>query len=109
MNVSMKSIEKLEQHFDEVSKYFGFRFNIPEGITNHMGYSAMSQKKMTEAEYLFEMNVNNYPTSFNAYDSLGDFYVEKGNKKKAAENYQKALTIKESADTRNKLNSLSIK
>jgi predicted alpha/beta superfamily hydrolase len=109
MNVSMGSIAKLERHFEQVSKVFGFTYHIPEKMVNHYGYWAISQKKMTEAEYLFQMNVNNYPTSFNVYDSMGDFYVEKGDKRKAAENYQKALTIKESADTRTKLNSLSIK
>jgi len=40
---------------------------------------------------------------------MGDFYGENGDKGKAAENYKKALTIKGSADTRNKLNPLFIK
>ena len=108
-NLSMRFIAKLEKHFEDVSKHFGFKYNIPEMMTNHLGYSAMSQNKMTEAEYLFKMNVNNYPASFNVYDSMGDLYMAKGEKEKAVENYKKALAIKEFADTRNKLNSLLTK
>jgi predicted negative regulator of RcsB-dependent stress response len=68
----------------------------------------MSQKKMMEAEYLFKMNIRNYPTSFNVYDSMGDFHLSMGEKEKAVENYKKALSIKESTDTRNKLNSVLV-
>ena len=109
LNISMKIIAKLEKHFQDISKYFGFPYHVPEAMTNHLGYSALSQKKLTEAEYLFKTNVANYPTSFNVYDSMGDFYVETGEKQKAVENYIKALAIKESSDTRNKLKALMIK
>jgi predicted negative regulator of RcsB-dependent stress response len=52
------------------------------------------------------MNIANYPTSFNVYDSMGDFEAANGNKAKAAEYYKKALTIKQFPDTRKKLNAL---
>jgi predicted alpha/beta superfamily hydrolase len=109
MNVSMGAISKIEKHFEDVSTHFGFRYDIPEAMTNRLGYLAMSQKKMMEAEYLFKMNIRNYPTSFNVYDSMGDFYWSMGEKEKAMESYKKALSIKESADTRNKLNSVLTK
>jgi predicted alpha/beta superfamily hydrolase len=108
MNVSMGAISKIEKHFEDVSKHFGFRYDIPEAMTNRLGYLAMSQKKMMEAEYLFKMNIRNYPTSFNVYDSMGDFHLSMGEKEKAVENYKKALSIKESTDTRNKLNSVLV-
>lgn len=106
-NFSMKTIAKLERHYAEVSKQFGFPYPVPEATANQLGYMAMAQKKMAEAEYLFKLNVANYPTSLNVYDSLGDFYAAKGEKEKAIENYRKALAIQEWADTRNKLNALT--
>lgn len=106
MNFSKKTISKLEDHFKEVSKHFGFAFPIPEAMTNQLGYMAMSQNKMDEAAYLFKINATNYPTSFNVYDSQGDFYAAKGEKAKAIENYEKALGVKEWPDTRSKLNQL---
>ena len=106
MNFSKKTISKMEDHFKEVSKHFGFAFPIPEAMTNQLGYLAISQNKMDEAAYLFNMNVTNYPTSFNVYDSQGDFYAAKGEKAKAIENYEKALGVKEWPETRSKLNQL---
>jgi uncharacterized protein len=106
MNFSRSTINKVEEHYKEVSRQFGFAFAVPETMVNQLGYVAMSQKKMEEAEYLFKSNVKNYPTSQNVYDSIGDFYVAKGEKEKAIESYKKALGIKEWADTRNKLNAL---
>jgi len=105
-NFSQKTIAKVEDHFKEVSKHFGFAFPVPESMINQLGGIAMSQKKMEEAEYLLKLNVSNYPTSVNVYDSLGDFYVAKGEKDKAVEAYRKALSIKEWADTRRKLNEI---
>ena len=52
------------------------------------------------------MNVQNYPESSNAYDSYGDFFVAIGDKAKAIELFRKALSLKENADTRSKLNKL---
>ena len=75
-------------------------------MTNQLGDLAMSQNKMDEAAYLFNMNVTNYPTSFNVYDSQGYFYAAKGEKAKAIENYEKALGVKEWPETRSKLNQL---
>ena len=106
MNFSKKTISRMEDHFKEVTKNFGFDFPIPEAMVNQMGYMAMSQSKLDEAGYLFNMNVVNYPTSFNVYDSQGDFYAAKGEKDKAIESYKKALGVKEWPETRRKLNQL---
>jgi uncharacterized protein len=106
MHFSRNTITKVEHHYKEVSRHFGFPFPVPEMMVNQLGYMALSQKKMDEAGYLFQLNVTNYPTSLNVYDSLGDFYAAKGEKDKAVENYKKALSIKEWAETRSKLDAL---
>jgi hypothetical protein len=66
----------------------------------------VQQKHFDKAEALFKMNIANYPESFNAYDSMGDLYEAKGDKEKAIENYKKALSIKDSPDTKQKLEKL---
>jgi predicted alpha/beta superfamily hydrolase len=106
-NFSKSTISKVEEHYKDVSKHFGFNYPIPESMINQLGYMAMSNKKMAEAEYLFKMNVTNYPGSLNVYDSMGDFYAAKGEKEKAVEFYKKALAIKEYPQTRKKLKDLS--
>lgn len=106
VNFSMNTVAKLEKHYEDVSKHFGFTYNPPEDVVNNLAYLAMSQKKMPEAERLLNMNIANYPTSFNAWASMGDLQTAEGNKEKAVEYYKKALTIKQNPETRKKLNAL---
>lgn len=106
MNFSQETIDRVEAHFHLVSKRFGFRFPPPEPMINQLGYLAMSQGKQKEAEYLFRLNISNYPGSFNVYDSMGDFYHSQGEKDRARESFLKALSLKEFPATRNKLEQL---
>lgn len=106
MNFSMQTIEKIGKHYEEVSRHFGFVMTPPEMMINELGYFAMSQNKIPEAERLFTMNISNYPTSFNVYDSMGDLEVAKGKKEKAVEYFKKALSIRDNSATRDKLNAL---
>ena len=39
------------------------------------------------------MNVELFPNSWNAYDSLGEAYLAIGNKAKAIENYKKSIEL----------------
>lgn len=60
---------------------------------NAYGYQLLGQKKIDEAIAMFEKNVKDHPTSWNAYDSLAEVYGVKGDRKKALENYTKALNL----------------
>ena len=73
---------------------------------NGMGSQALERKQYKKAERFFKYNVANYPESGNVYDSMGDFYEAVEDKANAIKNFQKALSIKENADTRRKLGKL---
>ncbi|MFM9481456.1 tetratricopeptide repeat protein, partial [Streptomyces scabiei] len=77
-----------------------------EGFINEYGYAFLQQKKYDKAGRFFKMNVDNYPESFNVYDSYGDYFLAIDNKPKAIENFKKALSIKENPESRQKLNKL---
>jgi hypothetical protein len=64
-----------------------------EAEINAYGYQLLGQKKVDEAIAMFEKNVKDHPQSWNTYDSLGEAYQIKGDKKKALENYTKALNM----------------
>lgn len=96
----------LSEHYKKVSQHMGYTVSPPEDFVNSMGYMAVQQKHYDKAEALFKLNVANYPESFNVYDSMGDLYDAKGDKEKAIENYKKALSIKDSPDTKQKLEKL---
>ena len=70
-----------------------------EADINNLGYQRMAEKKTDEALSLFRKNVKDHPNSWNVYDSLGEALSNTGDKKGAAENYTKALSLaKDPAD-----------
>jgi tetratricopeptide (TPR) repeat protein len=57
---------------------------------NAYGYQLLGQGKVDSAIVVFQKNAKDYPKSWNAYDSLGEAYATKGDKRRAAELYNKA-------------------
>ena len=104
---SIKLATILDTHYKKIGKQLGFSVNPPENLVNYAGYTALGQKQLDKAGDLFKLNVANYPQSANVFDSLGDYYVEVGDKVKAIENFKKSLSLKEIPDTRKKLEMLS--
>lgn len=64
-----------------------------EAEINAYGYQLLGQQKVDEAIAAFEKNVKDHPASWNTYDSLAEAYGIKGDRKKALENYTKALNL----------------
>jgi Flp pilus assembly protein TadD len=50
---------------------------------NNLGYQFLGQKKYKKAIEAFELNVKNNPTDPNAFDSLGEGYMQAGDKENA--------------------------
>jgi predicted alpha/beta superfamily hydrolase len=100
---------KYRNHFAYLSGKMGYQIKPDEGEINYMGYDFLNRKMYKTAESLFKLNVDNYPESNNVYDSYGDYFVAMGDKKNAIIQFEKALSIKEFAETRKKLQSLESK
>jgi predicted alpha/beta superfamily hydrolase len=100
------TVDYVSRHYDSVSRFMGYKILPDEQTVNSLGYQLMSEGRINKASDFFQLNIANFPTSFNVYDSMGDFYQETGNLSKAIELYTKALTIKEISDTRKKLQNL---
>jgi CubicO group peptidase (beta-lactamase class C family) len=67
--------------------------NILEYILNAKGYDFLSQKIYEKAINLFIMNTFAFPKSANAFDSLGEAYMNKGDKILAIKHYEKSLEL----------------
>jgi len=93
-------------HFNEVSKQMGYQVLPTEEMINDMAYNYMGMQKMDYAYALFKRNIENHPESSNAWDSLGDYYTAKGDKQEAIEAFSKSLSLKETQDTRRKMEEL---
>jgi CubicO group peptidase (beta-lactamase class C family) len=66
---------------------------MPEYAMNSIGYEFMRKKQYRDALKIFKLNAEAYPESFNVYDSLGEAYMENGDKELAIENYEKSLEL----------------
>ena len=100
------SVSLLQQHFKKVSQQMNYTVLPPEQMVNGLGYGCLQNSQMDKAYAFFKMNVDNYPQSFNVYDSMGDYYAAKKDKQNAIEYYTKALAIKPFPDTQKKLDEL---
>ncbi|UOQ73458.1 alpha/beta hydrolase-fold protein [Hymenobacter cellulosilyticus] len=92
-----------------VSRQLGYTVRPPEALVNRLGYTYLGRKDLAAARAFFQLNQQNYPDSFNVYDALGDYYSALGDKKSAAREFSKALTIYKYPDTRQKLQALQTK
>jgi tetratricopeptide (TPR) repeat protein len=68
-------------------------YNFDENQLNSLGYRLLNAKKFNDAIRIFQLNVEAYPQSGNVYDSLGEAYMNDGNKPLAIANYQKSVEL----------------
>jgi hypothetical protein len=95
-----------KQHYQTVSKEFGYKVSPPEMQINGLGYYVLGQKHYDKAVALFRMNMENYPESGNTYDSYADALLAKKDTAGAIANFKKAYAITKSEDTKHKLDQL---
>ena len=99
-------VRKYRQHYQKVSKEFGYKVSPPEMQINGLGYYILSQKHYEKAAALFRMNIENYPQSGNTYDSYADALMAMKDTAAAITNYKKAYAITKSDETKLKLDKL---
>ena len=81
------------QEYAELKKNSASGYDFNEGDLNLMGYALLNQKKFDEAIATLKLNVEMYPKSGNVYDSLGEAYMDAGQKDLAIQNYEKSLQL----------------
>lgn len=74
-----------------------------EGDISQEGYGLLGENKTDQAIATFQRNVHLHPTSWNAYDSLADGYLAKGDKQAAIANYGKALKLVKDEENRKRI------
>jgi TolA-binding protein len=71
-----------------------------ENELNNYGYQLLANNEQDKAIELFIVNTQRNPKSANVFDSLGEAYALKGDKKNAIVNFKKALSLNPSANTK---------
>jgi hypothetical protein len=80
--------------FYKIDKEFQDKVFADENELNWLGYHFLYWwDRSTEAIQVFEFITELFPKSANAFDSLGESYLNSGNKEKAIKYYQKSLEL----------------
>ena len=70
-----------------------YKYPIDEFDMNDLGYMYLSEGKIDEAIAIFKLNVQNFPESWNCYDSLGEAYMNAGKDELAIKNYERSIEL----------------
>ncbi len=92
-DMSTQSVESIITYYES---RFGGKFSPPETTINSLAYRFLESENKQDklkALKLFQLNSVNYPKSPNAFDSLAEAYLKKGDNKNALQNYKIALTL----------------
>jgi CubicO group peptidase (beta-lactamase class C family) len=88
-----KGIEAGLAQYRDLKEKYADTYVHSEQEMNIAGYTLLQKGKVKEAIEVFKLNVEAFPTSSNVYDSLGEAYMNDGNKELAIKNYQKSVEL----------------
>jgi CubicO group peptidase (beta-lactamase class C family) len=71
----------------------GTRYDFSEPELNGLGYTLLDRGRNADAIRVFELNVRQFPSSSNVFDSLGDALLRSGRRVEAAQAYSRALEL----------------
>jgi Flp pilus assembly protein TadD len=86
-------LNRLNRHSDLLTYESEYSCKPSDRDFGALGYDLMDKNKIFSAIQVFRYNVELYPESAEAYNSLGEAYMKTGNKEFAIENYEKSLKL----------------
>ena len=91
-SLEAKGLDAALKTYDELKKDRA-TYEFEEDAINTLGYNYMGQDKTAEAIAILKINVDEFPKSFNAYDSYAEALMKDGQKDAAIVNYKKSLEL----------------
>jgi CubicO group peptidase (beta-lactamase class C family) len=86
----LKGLETAFGRYDELKPQAGA---VDEQTLNTLGYMLLYGGREQDGLRVFQKNIQEYPQSSNAYDSLGEAYMKTGQKDLSIQNYQRSLQL----------------
>lgn len=101
------SIDACVRKYHDLKTNHYEEYNFKESQLNQLGYQLLQVGRTDAAIALFKLNIESYPNSSNAYDSMGEACAVAGNKEEAIKNYEKSLALNpENSNAKEKLKAL---
>ena len=91
--IATSGIDQAAQQYHQLRVAKATNYNLDEDELNALGYQLVQASKLKQAIRIFQLNVEAYPNSGNTYDSLGEAYMDDGNKLQAIANYKRSLQL----------------
>lgn len=91
------------QHFQTLSQERGYAVRPSEQVFNQFAYGHLQDKHFDKAKMFFQLNIDYFPESFNTYDGMGDYWMALHNPTQAIIYWKKALSIRYTADIKEKI------
>jgi uncharacterized membrane protein len=91
--LASKGLDAAVKQYHDLKTAQPATYNFDEDELNALGYRLLNARKFKEAIRILQLNVEVYPRSSNVYDSLGEAYMDAGDKPEAVANYRKALQL----------------
>lgn len=98
-----KNVEDAIDLYNDLKDNYPDDYNFKESELNTMGYQLLQAGMKKQAIEIFKLNVEQFPKSFNVYDSLGEGYLNNGDIKLAMKNYKKSLQLNPNNDNAKKM------
>ena len=91
--IASSGIDGALRQYQELKAAAPLVYNFDEDELNSLGYQLIRANQVKQAIRIFQLNVEAYPQSGNTYDSLGEAYMDDGEKAEAVSNYRKSLQL----------------
>jgi hypothetical protein len=91
--IATSGIDQATAQYHELKATQPTIYNFDEDQLNSLGYRLINAKKFSDAVRVLQLNADAYPKSSNAYDSLGEAYMDYGIKPLAIANYERAVQL----------------
>lgn len=88
-----KGVPRAREVYREVKSTDPTYVLFKENTLITLGYQHLQAEKFKQAIELFKLNVEAYPESWNAYDSLAEAFMDDGQKELAIQTYRKSLEL----------------
>ncbi|WP_108869104.1 alpha/beta hydrolase-fold protein [Aquimarina aquimarini] len=90
---NLESLDKVTQHFDRLSKRYGYEIKTPISIIFDLGFHTILSKDLIAAEEIFQYSLEVYPEGKESYLGMGLVHKAQGQLESARVMFEKALTI----------------
>jgi uncharacterized membrane protein len=88
-----QGIDQAARQYRELRQTSPAAYDFDEDELNGLGYNLIQRHKYSQAVRILQLNADAYPQSANAWDSLGEAFMDYGKKAQAIAAYRKSLQL----------------